>query len=369
MPVDVVPPFALKFSGPVIDEFTAACEEIASSGLLTLGKYTARFEGLMAELAASPHAISVTSGTTALELSFEALGLNCTEVLIPTNTNAATAAAAVRAGHRIRFYDAGLWARADRIEAALSDGVNAVVVVHIGGFVSPEIDAIIRLCRERGIRLIEDAAHAHGASHKGRPAGSFGDAAAFSFFPTKVVTTAEGGMVTTQDEDIADAVRRLRNQGQLHGDIRLIGGSYRLSEFSAALGVAQLKHHSDWQSAQWAVFNRYTAILDELPFATPAPIPDKGQISGYKYIALTDSAATRERLRGHLRNHGVKLAGGVYETLLHDDIRFQPYTVPGVIAFDEARDFAERHFCLPAWPALTEAQMDAVVSALRSFDY
>lgn len=363
-----VPPFAVKFADSVVEEFTAACEEIARKGNLTLGGYTSQFEALMADLAGVPHAVCVTSGTTALELSFEALKLDRPDILVPTNTNAATAAAVVRAGHRIRFYDAGLWATADQIDAALADSVAAVVVVHIGGFVSPEMDAIVRLCGARGVRLVEDAAHAHGASHDGRPAGSFGDAAAFSFFPTKVITTAEGGMVTTRDKDIADTVRRLRNQGQLDGDVTLIGGSYRLSEFSAALGVAQLKHHAGWLTAQWAIFDAYTAALDELPFATPAQVPERGRTSGYKFVAFSESAEVRERLRSHLRRHDVRLAGGVYETLLHEDRRFQPHVTPGVSAFDSARDFADRHFCLPAWPALTEVQQNSVIAALRSFD-
>jgi perosamine synthetase len=361
---ETVPPFALRFSEPVIRQFKAACEEIVRSGILTLGAHTIRFEALIAEMAGVADAVAVTSGTTALGLAFEALGLKNSLILIPANTNAATAAAAVRGGHRVRFYDAGLWATAAQVEAALDDQVAAVVIVHIGGFVSPEARAIRQLCRAGGIVLVEDAAHAHGAAH-GAPAGSFGDAAAFSFFPTKVVTTAEGGVVATSRPDVAETVRRLRNQGQ---GSELIGGSYRLSEFSAALGVAQMDHLADWVSGQSAVFARYTAALSGVSGAVPVPVPAGGQVSGYKFVAIAESPGVREKLRAHMLSRGVRLAGGVYETLLTDDRRFLPYTCPGPCNFPAAGDFAARHFCLPAWPALTEPELDLVTSALGSFN-
>jgi dTDP-4-amino-4,6-dideoxygalactose transaminase len=368
-PEPPVPPFAVRLSEAVIGEFTAACEEIARSGTLTLGPRTARFEALVAGLAGTANAVAVTSGTTALELAFEGLGLKNDLVLIPANTSPATAAAAVRAGHSIGFYDAGAWATAGQVQAALDAHrqAGAVVVVHIGGFVSPEMPAITRLCSSRGVLLLEDAAHALGAGHAGRPAGSFGDAAAFSFFPTKVVTTAEGGMVTTPHRDAADAVRRLRNQGQLHGRATTIGGSCRLSEFSAALGEAQLNHRDEWLKGQAAVFGRYRAALGAVSFATVLEVPDEGRASGYKFIALAATPQTREELRAHLARGGVSLAGGVYESLLHDDPRFRPHAAPGPGLFPDARDFAARHFCLPAWPGLTRQEQDRVTAALGSF--
>lgn len=203
--------------------------------------------------------------------------------------------------------------------------------------------------------------------HGDRPAGSFGDAAAFSFFPTKVVTTAEGGVVTTPRPETADAVRRLRNQGQLHGRAMLIGGSYRLSEFSAALGEAQLNHRDEWLRGQAAIFGRYRAALHGASFATVLEVPGGGRASGYKFIALAATPQVREELRAHLARRGVSLAGGVYESLLHDDPRFRPHAAPGPGLFPAAQDFAARHFCLPAWPGITRAEQDRVIAALGSF--
>jgi dTDP-4-amino-4,6-dideoxygalactose transaminase len=369
VPEAAVPPFAVRFGEAVIREFTAACEQIARSGTLTLGPRTARFEDIVAGLAGATDAVAVTSGTTALELAFEGLGLRNDMVLVPTNTSPATAAAAVRAGHRIGFYDAGLWATARQVEAALDRHrqAGAVVVVHIGGFVSPEIAAIAALCRARGVMLVEDAAHALGASHDGRPAGSFGDAAAFSFFPTKVVTTGEGGVVTTSRPGVADAVRRLRNQGQLGGHATLIGGSHRFSEFSAALGEAQLNHRGEWLKGQARVFDRYRAALGEVPFAVALEAPGGGRVSGYKFIAAAATPRAREELRAHLASRGACLAGAVYESLLHDDPRFRPYAAPGAGPFPAAQEFAARHFCLPAWPGLTPQELERVTEALGNF--
>ena len=157
------------------------------------------------------------------------------------------------------------------------------------------------------------------------------------------------------------------DQGQLNGSAALIGDSCRLSEFSAALGEAQLNHRGEWLQGQAAVFGRYRAALDGAPFAAVLEAPDGGEASGYKFIALAATPQTREELRAHLARHGISLAGGVYETLLPDDPRFRPHAAPGTGPFRAARDFAARHFCLPAWPGLTRQEQDRVTAALDSF--
>lgn len=362
-----IPPYALEFAPEVVEEFVEACRGIVERGTLTLGEHTAAFESGMVDLTGARHAVSVTSGTAALELIFKGLGLTGAEILVPTNTNAATAAAVVNTTNVPRFYDAGLTATCDAVAAALTEDTRAVVVVHIGGHVSPEIAAISQLCRDRDIPLVEDAAHAHGSALGGRAAGAWGRAAAFSFFPTKVVTTAEGGVVTTDDDVLAAAVRRLRNQGKEGGTMVSVGGSFRLSEFSAALGAAQLRHLGGWTSAQQDHFAAYDAVLDDLPWAERPHRPDGDVISGYKFIALAQDQQTRRELAAHLAARGISLAGGVYDELLHDMRIFAPYARQGAEAYPMAEDFAGRHFCLPAWPALAEADRRRVEDALRAF--
>ena len=241
-------------------------------------------------------------------------------------------------------------------------------MVHIGGFVSPEMPAITRLCGSRGVLLIEDAAHALGAGHGGRPAGSFGDAAAFSFFPTKVVTTAEGGVVTTPHPETADAVRRLRNQGQLHGNATLIGGSGRAQRVQRGPGRSPAEPPRRMAEGPGGGLRPVPGRARREPVRDGPGGPRRGPGKRLQvHRPGGDTAEIREELRGHLARHGVSLAGGVYESLLHDDSRFRRYVSPEPGLFPAAVDFAARHFCLPAWPGLTRPEQDRVIAALDSF--
>ncbi|HXZ73126.1 MAG TPA: DegT/DnrJ/EryC1/StrS family aminotransferase, partial [Streptosporangiaceae bacterium] len=205
-------------------EIAAAVTEMLASGALTLGPYTRKFEaafaaahtGPRAPSPGGPHAVAVASGTAALTIALLALGVRGREVVVPANTFYATAAAVLQAGARPVFadVDAGTFAlNAATTAAALSPRTAAVVAVHIGGLIPPQIDELRALCDGRGVALVEDAAHAHGATFDGRFAGSFGTAAAFSFYPTKVVTSGEGGMVLTGSEELAQEARIYRDQG------------------------------------------------------------------------------------------------------------------------------------------------------------
>lgn len=154
-------------------------------------------EQAFASLTGAEFAVAVSSGTAALEIAFRCLDLTGKMVLLPANTNYATAEAALRAGCHIILYDAGLYASCEAIKAAWVPGVAAVVVVHIGGYLSPGLPEIVDFCDISGVKLVEDASHAHGARLGGLAAGTFGEVAAFSMFATKVVTTGEGGILTT----------------------------------------------------------------------------------------------------------------------------------------------------------------------------
>ena len=229
---------------------------------------------------ACPDAIAVSSGTSALEIIFRALDVKDREVVIPTNTFFATAAAAVHAGGIPRLADISpdtLALSPETLEAALTPETAFVVLVHIGGLITPEIDAIADICDRRGIVLIEDAAHAHGASFEGRPAGSFGRAAAFSFYPTKVMTSGEGGMITTADERLRDEAIIYRDQGKagfLGGDHVRMGYAWRMSELHAAVGLIHLSHLDEAIATRRRVAARYDEALAGLPGCQPLSIPD-----------------------------------------------------------------------------------------------
>src|SRR6266536_5598707 len=252
-------------------------DQTLQTGSLTLGPYTRELEEAFRARHDAPHAVAVSSGTSAIEIILRTLGVEGREVVVPANTFFATAAAVIHAGGTPRFADVApdtLALSASTVEAALGDDTAGVVLVHIGGAITPEVDAIRALCERRGLFLVEDAAHAHGSSLDGRAAGSFGIASAFSFYPTKVMTTGEGGMIVTADERIRDDAHIYRDMGKagfLGGDHIRLGYAWRLSEVHAAIGEVQLSHLPQFLDVRRRVGARYDAGLAGITGITAAP--------------------------------------------------------------------------------------------------
>lgn len=228
---------------PILDDI----REVLESGVLVQGRHVVEFERRIAAMAGTPFAAAVNSGGTALELALVALNVKGGEVIVPTQTFIASANAVVRAGGTPVFADIErdtLCLDPAEVERLIGPATRGVMFVHMFGLVPPSLRRVEQLCRERGLFLIEDAAHAHGASLDGRFAGQFGDAGCFSFFATKVVTTGEGGAVTTSRADVHAAVVSLRNHGRQAGTTLydLPGNNFRLMEIQSLLGVHQLAH-------------------------------------------------------------------------------------------------------------------------------
>ncbi|HEY3096420.1 MAG TPA: aminotransferase class I/II-fold pyridoxal phosphate-dependent enzyme, partial [Acidimicrobiia bacterium] len=185
-----VPAARMVFSDDDRAAVLSMIDEVLRTGSLTLGPHTRELEESFRNRHDAPYAVAVSSGTSALEIILRSLGVEGRDVVVPANTFFATAAAVVHAGGAPRFADVAqdtLALSAETVEAALTENTAGVIVVHIGGLISPEVEAIKQLCDARGLFLVEDAAHAHGSSLDGRPAGAFGVAGAFSFYPTKVM--------------------------------------------------------------------------------------------------------------------------------------------------------------------------------------
>ncbi len=241
----------------------------------------------------------MSSGTSAIEIILRTLGVEGREVVVPTNTFFATAAAVIHAGGTPRFADVSpdtlaLSARRSRLRSA--ENTAGVVLVHIGGAISPDIDAIRTLCERRGLFLVEDAAHAHGASYDGRMAGTFGVAAAFSFYPTKVITSGEGGMIVTGDERIRDDALIYRDQGKagfLGGDHVRIGYAWRMSELHAAVGMVQLRRLDEFIKNRREVAALYDDALAGIDGITPLTTPS--ETNYYKYLAMLDRGIDRQQ--------------------------------------------------------------------------
>lgn len=361
---EVVPSFQTGFSEGEITEVLASTEQILRTGQLILGPYTREFEAAMADVAQTEHAIAVNSGSTALEIAYKALDVKDRQVLVPTNTNFATAAAAVYAGANVELYDNGLYPDFDDLTERLNADTGAVVVVHIGGYISSDMQRIAARCQNLGIPLIEDAAHAHGALQDGQAAGSFGRAAAFSFFPTKTITTSEGGMIATNDADLATKARQYRDQGRSADGLthEVWGNSWRITEIGAALGLAQIRRIEEDTDRRAAIITRYQTELAgtvlEFPALTPGSRP-----SGHKCIAILPENISRDALKKALLSRGVQLGRGVYEKPLHQQPLFEE-SKRG--RYKMADSFASRHLCLPLWRFMEERDVSRVIDSLQA---
>lgn len=363
-----VPAARIVFSAEDRRAVLALVDESLRTGSLTLGPHTRRFEEAFAARHDAAHAVAVSSGTSALEIILRAIGVEGREVVVPTNTFFASAAAVVHAGGTPRLAEVSastLALSAETVEAALTPDTAAVMLVHIGGLISPEVDAIRTLCDERGVLLVEDAAHAHGSSHDGRPAGSFGHAAAFSFYPTKVLTSGEGGMIVTGDAALRDEAVIYRDQGKagfLGGDHVRMGSAWRMSELHAAVGLVHLGRLDEAIATRQAVAERYDKALADLGRCEPVEVPDGSVTNYYKYVALLEPGIDRAALKLDLRERtGVSLSGEVYALPLHRQPVFA-----GLAAgpFPVADDVCNRHVCLPIHSDMTDDEADHVIDSL-----
>ncbi|MFI2614618.1 DegT/DnrJ/EryC1/StrS family aminotransferase [Streptomyces sp. NPDC018584] len=357
----------------VLDRVDAAL----ASGVLTQGPQVARFEELSRAWTGT-RTVAVASGSAALEIALRIVGVAGRTVLVPVNTFFATAASAVRAGAAVRFVDIeldGLGMDPEALRAALDryPDTAAVLPVHIGGIVSPALDAALAYCQERGVPVVEDAAHAFGATLDGRPAGGFGRFGAFSFFPTKVAVSGEGGLLSAALPDDLEQARRWRDHGKSAQGSTLHdrpGGNWRLSELHAAVGTVDLERFAHTLAVRRELAARYDALLADVPGIRPHAVPGGSESNFYKYLAYPDPDGPLDRalLKKRLRErHGVSLAGEVYDHLLCDHPYFvaEDHRMGGDGPFERARWFARHHVALPLYPSLTEAEQIRVVTALR----
>ena len=365
-PTRRIPAQRYDFPAEDVDVLLSTYRDLLSSrSFLTLGDHVEDFERAFAEMVGARHAVAVSSGTAALELILRSLDVKDREVVVPTNTFAATPFAVLHAGGRVVFADCdeNLAVDCSDVERRITSDTRALIAVHIGGFVSSEIPILQDICRERDITLIEDAAHAHGSALSGRRAGTLGEAAAFSFFSTKVMTTGEGGMVVTDRDDVADDARLLRDQAKVAGENlhEQLGHNWRMTEFQALMGLAQLARLPEFISERQRVARIYDeALLGGNSGMRPVVPADDSVANYYKYIVFTERNADEIGLR--LRDEfGVRLGGTVYDVPCHRQPVFQN-------GRNESLPRAERlcpmHICPPIYPSLTDDDARYVAHAL-----
>lgn len=304
----------------------AAINELLALGELTQAQYVRQFEAACAAMAGTRYALATNSGGTALELLLEAVDITDAEVIVPTQTFVATPNSVVRAGGTPVFVDVSAENMAidvDALRAAFTARTRAVILVHMFGIVGRQISDIQQLCHEKGVLLLEDAAHAHGASYDGRAAGALGIAACFSYYATKILCTGEGGAVTTDDAGIAERVRSLRDHGRsATGDVfERAGNNFRLSEIPALLGVLQHRRLAEIVAHRRGVAGIYREVLgDACGIELIDPEPRDGHVY-WRYPLLLDPRVDRAELQSRMASEVGCRITWMYHPLCHQ----QPY--------------------------------------------
>jgi perosamine synthetase len=361
-------PLRIQLAHPIIqDDEKRAVIEALESGQLAQGPRVAAFERAFAEYIGTRHAIAVSSGTAALHLSLLVHGIGPgDEVIVPAFSFAATANTVLHVGARLVFIDV----REDdfgidtaQIEAAITPRTRAIVAVHLYG--QPcDIGAIEAICERRGLALIEDAAQAVGADAGGRRCGRFGTGA-FSFYATKNLQTGEGGMITTDDDAIAERARMLRSQGERTRYVTEEAGyNYRITEIAAALGHAQLPKldaRNEVRRANAACLTTSLASVDGL--ITPIEIAGRRHVWHQYTIRVPAGRDARDRLQAWLREEGIETAV-FYPTPIHRQPLYQRLGY-GDVRLPVAERLSSEVLSLPVHPALSPHDVDAVAGGVR----
>ena len=356
-----IPIFQLQYDDEFREKFHQGCETIFNESFLTNHTMVKKFEKQFATLNNSSFCLGVSSGTAALEIALRAQNIEGREVIVQSNTFIATAISIQNAGGKIKLTDLedeyyGMCPHL--LEKKITSQTGAVVIVHIGGLITPHIEEIVNICKKHNVPLIEDCAQAAGSSHKGVKAGNFGSASSFSFFTTKNMTTGEGGAVITNDHSSYMEMKSIRQFGMSLEDstIYIRGGSnFKLNEFSALLGILEMDRFKDRIKKREQIAKRYEKNLHQSSWKVLLS-EDQSFSSHYKTIII--SPLSRDKIKEHFEKNNIKLTGGVYYTPLHKQPvlakQFQDEQL-NVTDF-----FSTQHICPPCYPELTFEEVDYI---------
>ncbi len=356
----------VRWHADIADELRESFEACLPGNRFTLGPRLLAFEQEFAAYCDSAHGIGVSSGTAALALALRALGVQPgDEVITVPNTYVATAFAITYVGAIPVFVDVDpVTANMDpaRVAAAVTERTKAIIPVHLWGQ-AVDIDGV--RAAAPGIPILEDAAHAHGATYKGRKVGSLGEIAEFSFYPSKVMgALGDGGMMTTSDPELDAHLRQLRYMGQVgvkHKHVAL-GYQERLDEMQAAFLSIKLRHLEAQIAGRRRVADRYTELLAGTPLVTPAP-----DVTGrHVYYMYTVRAPRREELRAYLDERKIRTQL-IYPTLVPDQGAYADLPWRASDPLEVARSLEPEILCLPMFAELTDAEVDRVGLVIRRF--
>ncbi len=347
-------------------EIAAAIDTVLPSGKYTLGPILETFEQEFADYCGCKFCIGISNGTEALHLALAAMGVGPgDEVITQANTYVATAFAVNYLGATPVFVDIEpCHANIDikQVEARITPRTKAIIPVHMYGHPT-DMHPLLELAKKYELKVLEDASHAHGATYKGQRIGSLGDAAAFSFYPSKVLGAyGDAGAIVTNDEELAGRIRRLRYMGQEVKHTHLeIGFQQRLDPLQAAILRVKLRHLERWIEKRRAVAALYREYLQDLPLE----LPNEADWARHVYYLYTIRLQPRDELSQFLAHRGIETQR-IYATPVpmqpcYQYLNYQEADIP------VAAQFARQLLCLPMFPELTEEEVAFVAKNIRDF--
>lgn len=358
-----------------------AVSEVLRSGWVTQGSKVKEFEKLICKYTGAKYAVATTSGTTALFLSLHALGIKSgDEVIVPSLSFIATTNVVVHAGATPVFVDidpSTYNINPRKIEEKITKYTRAIIPVDQVGLPC-DLDAIFKIARKHKLHVVEDAACALGSKYKGRMVGSFGEVACFSFHPRKTVTTGEGGMILTNNKNLAWDLRILRHQGMsvsdiarhkaqkiIHESYPVIGYNFRMSDIQAAVGTEQMKKLPMFLRKRTELASRYTKVFLESKFIVPPYVP-KGYVHNWQTYVIRlrkNRKITRDRLMEKLYKVGISTRIGIMAAHLEKPYR----NMYPKLSLPETEVAASQTLALPLYFQMTQKEQNYVIQKVLEF--
>ncbi len=356
----------IPISKPFIgEEEIQAVKEVLESGMLVQGEKVEKFENEFAKYIGCKYGIAVSSGTTALQVGLKALGISKGDEVITTPFSfIATANSILYVGGKPVFADINpetFNIDPEKIEEKITNKTKAVLIVHLFG--NPcEMDEIMKICKEHDLFLIEDACQAHGAEYKGKKVGSFGDLSCFSFYATKNMTTGEGGTILTNNEEIAEKAKLLRNHGQEKTyEHKILGFNYRMSDIQAAIGLVQLKKLEEMNKKRMEnakIFNENLSKISWLKI----PFIEKNKKHVFHQYTIKVLNGKRDYVLNKLNERGVG-AKVYYPKPIHLQLVYKKLGYNENLPVSE--EIAKQVLSLPVHPLLTKNDLNKIINEIK----
>ena len=360
-------PFHNNLTDAQIENLLSNCEQIIRSGQFILGSFNEALESRVSQICGGRDAVAMSSGTVSLECLFDyfiRFG-SLKKIAVQSNTNFATVSSILRSGGDPVFIDCdrdGQICVRDLENKFDEHQFDAVIPVHIGGYITKAMPEIVSFCNGNDLLLFEDCAHAHGSSLGGRPAGTFGTAAIFSFFPTKLVNGGEGGALVSADAGLIDFAKQWRNQGKsgvFGNDHSVLGGSYRMTEINCALAVTSFENLSLEMNRRSALISKLSVDDERFYVVNPGYLDS---FSCYKVILRSLNSDGRS-IESKLRDFDIICGGAVYRKPCHSQPVFVGVTA-GTENLNNTMSFCREHFCIPLHSGMSDEDVERISEAL-----